>query len=330
MATTQDFVNWVCGERLQPEFLLYTFRAMNQEFRRLTMGSTHQTIYMSDVGRFTIPLPTLDEQGRIVSFLRQKTGEIDALVAKKEELIELLREKRTALITHAVTRGLDPNAPMKESGVEWLGEIPAHWDLAKVVYRYEVRLGKMLDQSRITGEDLYPYLRVFDVQWGEINTDDLPVMDFPPHDQQKFRLEVGDLMVNEGGSHVGRSAIWNGKLENCFYQKALHRLRPRSDRDSTRFLYYAMRFATGRGVFVAGGNQTTIDHLTAEQLNMYRFGFPPLAEQISIADYLDHQEWELGALVRRVEDAISKLQELRTALISAAVTGKIDVRENPA
>ena len=111
MATTQDFANWVCGMRLQPEFLLYTFRAMKQEFRRLTMGSTHQTIYMPDIAHLAMPLPTRDEQDRIVAFLRRETGRIDALVAKKEELIKLLQEKRAALITHAVTKGLDPNAP---------------------------------------------------------------------------------------------------------------------------------------------------------------------------------------------------------------------------
>ena len=127
MATTQDFVNWVCGPSLQPEYLLYVFRAMGPEFRRFTMGSTHQTIYMPDVGRFSTPVPPVPEQDQIVAFIQEETTAIEGLVARKERLIELLREKRTALITRAVTRGLDPNVPVKDSGVEWLGEIPAHW-----------------------------------------------------------------------------------------------------------------------------------------------------------------------------------------------------------
>ena len=132
MATTQDFVNWVCGESISPEYLLYVFRSMTHEFRRLTMGSTHQTIYMPDVGKFSTPVPPILEQDRIVAFIRKETARIDGLVAKKERLIELLQEKRAALITRAVTKGLDPTVPMKDSGVEWLGEIPAHWEVKRL------------------------------------------------------------------------------------------------------------------------------------------------------------------------------------------------------
>ncbi len=132
MATTQDFVNWVCGPSLRSEYLLYVFRSMQHEFRRLTMGSTHQTIYMPDVGRFTAPIPPLPEQDQIVAFSRKESTRIDTFVAKKERLIELLHEKRTALITRAVTKGLDPNVPTKDSGVEWLGEIPAHWEVKRL------------------------------------------------------------------------------------------------------------------------------------------------------------------------------------------------------
>ena len=107
MATTQDFVNWVCGPRIRPEYLLYVFRSMENEFRRLTMGSTHQTIYMPDVGRFTTPLPPLDEQDAIAAYIRRETSRIDALVAKIERAIALLREHRQALITAAVTGQID-------------------------------------------------------------------------------------------------------------------------------------------------------------------------------------------------------------------------------
>ena len=129
MATTQDFVNWVCGASIRPEYLLYVFRSMGSEFKRLTMGSTHQTIYMPDVGAFSTTIPPAAEQDRIVEFIRNQTARIDALIAKKERLIELLQEKRAALITRAVTKGFDPTVPMKDSGVEWLGEIPAHWEV---------------------------------------------------------------------------------------------------------------------------------------------------------------------------------------------------------
>ena len=107
MATTQDFVNWVCGPSLKPEYLLYVFRGMGPEFRRLTMGSTHQTIYMPDVGRFSTPVPPVPEQDQIVAFIRKETAAIDTLMAKVQQAIGHLREFRTALISAAVTGKID-------------------------------------------------------------------------------------------------------------------------------------------------------------------------------------------------------------------------------
>jgi type I restriction enzyme S subunit len=216
---------------------------------------------------------------------------------------------------------------MKDSGVEWLGEVPEHWDVAAVGHKYSVQLGKMLDSAQQTGDHSKPYLRVADVQWDSINTNDLPEMDFPPHSQERYLLKAGDLLVNEGGSYVGRAAIWEEAIEECYYQKALHRLRAYQEvRDSTHFMYWLMEYATKTGVFIAGGNQTTIDHLTAEQLRKYRFGFPSLEEQFQIADYVRLATGKLLNLTKDAENLVKILQERRSALISAAVTGQIDVR----
>ena len=272
------------------------------------------------------PVPPLPEQQAIASFLDRQTARIDALVAKKERLIELLQEKRTALITRAVTRGLEPDAPAKDSGVEWLGEIPAHWEIAPVYARYEVALGKMLDIKRISGKSLGSYVRNIDVQWDSVNTDDLPQMDFTEQERERYRLQPEDLLVCEGGE-VGRTAIWQGNTEECFYQKAIHRVRPRSQGDVPRFFYYLMYSMAGRGIFLAGANPNTIPHLTAVQLRHYRFPFPPALEQKAIATYLDQETAKLDSLVAGVREAIERQRELRSALISAAVIGRIDVRE---
>lgn len=134
-------------------------------------------------------------------------------------------------------------------------------------------------------------------------------------------------MVNEGGSYVGRSAIWRGELSECYYQKALHRLRPRlHTADTADYFLYVMEMATQKGVFVANANQTTIDHLTAEQLRSHRFAFPPLGEQKEIARYLENATNRLECLTEEAQGLIKLLRERRSALISAAVTGKIDVR----
>lgn len=291
---------------------------------QMAKGEIVVHIYSSDLRDIVFPLPPLPEQRAIAAFLDERTARIDALVARKRRLVQLLKEKRQALITRAVTRGLDPKAKMKESGVPWLGEVPEGWSLPALNSRYEILLGKMLDEKRLTKTDLVPYLRNIDVQWDRVNTEDLHEMDIAPSEYERFTLKPGDLLVCEGGD-IGRTATWRGEMDLCAYQKAVHRVRPRSVSEHPRYLYYTMVAAHGRGVFLAEGNPNTIPHLTGEKFRRYRFPQPPHQEQVAIADYLDRMTTRIDALVTKVEQAVERLQEYRTALISAAVTGKVRV-----
>ena len=152
------------------------------------------------------------------------------------------------------SRRFKPYPRYKDSGIEWLGQIPAHWDIAPVYARYDVAFGKMLDAKRVTGESPGYYLRNVDVQWDAcVNTFGLPEMDFALSERGRYALRRGDLLVCEGGE-VGRTAIWHAEIEDCFYQKAIHRVRPRSELEVPRFFYYIMRALAQQGVFVAGGN----------------------------------------------------------------------------
>lgn len=312
-----------------PEFLDWLFRspAFRTRGEAAMYGAGGQKRVPEDFVRdFVSPGAPLAEQVAITAFLDRETAKIDALIDEQRRLIALLKEKRQAIISHAVTKGLDPHAPMKDSGIEWLGEVPAHWMVAPLGCRYEVQLGRMLNSERAAGNELRPYLRVADVQWDAINTTDLPLMDFPQEARVRYRLNEGDLLINEGGSYVGRSAIWRGDIDECYYQKALHRVRAFQPRyDTTEFLLFIMEWATKYGIFVAGGNQTTIDHLTAEQLRSYRFAFPPRHEQDGIAAHLRTAVSGIENLRATADKAIELLSERRGALISAAVTGKIDV-----
>jgi type I restriction enzyme, S subunit len=221
--------------------------------------------------------------------------------------------------------GLNPTVPMKDSGVEWLGKIPAHWSKAPVYARYHIQLGKMLDSKRITGDCLAPYVRNIDVQWDRISVVDLNEMDFSDDDKNRYRLEYGDLLVCEGGE-IGRTAIWRGELKECYYQKAIHRLRPKNNCDNSRYFYYIMFGAAKSGLFIATGNPNTIDHLTAEKLRTHRFPFPPRDEQDNIVAFLEKETAKTDGLIAKIQESLDRLKEYRTALISAAVTGKIDVR----
>jgi type I restriction enzyme, S subunit len=326
---TQDVARVAVAEDVHAPWVRWALlaSAIRDDLASGSLGAAVRGINIFDLKRARIPTPPRGEQIAIATFIDVEAAKIDSLASEAQRLIDLLKEKRQAVISRAVTKGLNPDVPMKDSSVEWLGDVPAHWSVAPLSSRYSVQLGKMLDSTKITGEHLRPYLRVFDVQWGAINTSDLPFMDFDEDSRDKFKLLPGDLLVNEGGSYPGRSALWHGAIDECYYQKALHRLRAHTcDQDSTRFLYYVMSSAAPQGLFVAGGNETTIEHLPAEKLRRYRFAFPPISEQVAIADHLDSDVARLDHLAAEAQRAIDLLQERRTALISAAVTGQIDVR----
>jgi type I restriction enzyme S subunit len=209
------------------------------------------------------------------------------------------------------------------TGIDWLGGVPSHWTVAALAYRYTVELGKMLDGKAITGSHLAPYLRNSDVQWGVINTTDLPTMDFAPDERERFRLRHGDLLACEGGD-VGRCAVWTDTAE-CYYQKALHRLRPkRPTEDSALFLRWLLESAAKRGCFTANEAKATIAHLPAETFRRYRFPFPPIDEQRAIVTFLDRETSKIDALVAEQERLIELLEEKRQALITHAVTKGID------
>ena len=331
---TAAAVNQDCCVFSKPEGIDVWFWFYWLQFRRpylisLGYGGGQPNLSQELLKSIRVPIPPLHEQRSIVRSLDRETAKIDELVAKKERLIELLQEKRAGLITRAVTKGIDPDPTMKDSGIEWLGEIPDNWDVAPIYARYEVALGKMLDAKRISGSFPGKYLRNVDVQWDSVNTKELPTMDFSPQERERYGLQPGDVLVCEGGE-VGRTAMWQGSAEECFYQKAIHRVRPKSKRDIPRFFFYLMYVLSAKGVFVAEGNPNTINHLTATQFRHYRVVFPLEHQQRAIAAYLDRETTKIDALVAKVREAIDRLRELRTTLIAAAVTGRIDVRETPA
>jgi type I restriction enzyme S subunit len=325
VATTNQQITAASFEQ-EARYYFYAILSASEVLDEVATGNVLKILNSERLGSLYFPIPPLPEQKQIARFLDYETGKIDLLIEKQQALIALLKEKRQAVISHAVTKGLNPHARMKDSGVEWLGEVPEGWAVAKLSYRYEVLLGKMLDDKKITGNYLGAYLRNTDVQWDEINDQDLPSMDFRPDEQSRFSVKKGDLLVCEGGE-IGRCAIWE-KDEPCYYQKALHRLRPlKIQTDSTRYMFYLLYNAVHEERFISGAGKSTIAHLPAETFKQYRFAFPPKDEQEEIFSYLDTMNDKFNATESSALKGIDLLQERRTALISAAVTGKIDVRD---
>ena len=225
----------------------------------------------------------------------------------------------------SILLGVKPYPQTRDSGIEWLGRVPMHWEVAALRHRYEQCLGKMLDAKLITGQYSVPYLRNVDVQWDRINVSALPQIDIRPHEIERYTVRPGDLLVCEGGE-VGRCAIWDGALDVCGYQKALHRLRPGlPERDRPRFLLYALRSAADGGAF-DDGQESTIGHLTGEKLRAHRFAFPPLSEQAAIVRFLDHADRRIRRYIRAKQKLVALLEEQKQAILHEAVTGQIDVR----
>lgn len=204
----------------------------------------------------------------------------------------------------------------------WFGNIPAHWTTPPVYARYEVQLGKMLDERQITKRFLAPYLRNTDVQWDGINVDELPEMDFDEDDQKRYALRPGDILVCEGGE-IGRCAIWDSN-RRCFYQKALHRLRPTTDKDDPRFFVLVMRAAVEAGTFSSQASAATIQHLPAEKLRILRYPAPPIEEQHDIIARVSSRAARLDALVAAKQRVLDLLAEKHKAIVATAATRGLD------
>ena len=306
---------------------LFKTRLLVGQFARMSkgIGSGFNRLYTPDFGSISVVCPPLTEQTAIVRYLDAADEHINCAISAKERLIELLTEQRQATIHSAVTRGLDPNVPLKDSGVEWLGDVPEYWQVASLRHRYAQSLGKMLDSKRYTGIHSLPYIRNIDVQWDCISVENLPVIDISPDEYDRYTLQFGDLLVCEGGE-VGRCAIWMDELPLCGFQKALHRLRPLNRQlDVPRFMYFVLNAAAHSRAF-DDGQLSTISHLTGEKLRAHRFPFPPHGEQAAIACYLDKATADIDTDIDKAQRQIVLLREYRTRLIADVVTGQVDVR----
>jgi type I restriction enzyme S subunit len=322
MATTQAFMTWTCGQDLEPRYLVLVLNAMKPEFERIAYGSTHKTIYMPDLEQLRVPLPSLTAQRTIADYLDTETARIDALIAKKRGLQAKLDERDLALAYEMVTGHGEPGC--RKVAMTWLGSVPAEWPVASVSSQFEVVLGRMLNAERADGPDQRPYVRNVNVRWDVVDMTDTATMAFTAEDRKRLRLAQGDLLVNEGGAGIGRTAVWQGELDECYIQKAVLRLRPISW-TAPAWLVECMRLAVHMKVFLVEGNLATIPHVPAESLRSHRFPFPPRGVQHRMLQCLhnarqDHEEMRI-LLTRQIDLLI----EHRQALITAAVTGEQEI-----
>ena len=288
-----------------------------------SVGVSYPAINASELSCLDIAFPPLPEQQAIAAFLDRETARIDVLVAKKERLIELLQEKRTALITRAVTRGLDPNAPVKDSGVEWLGEIPVHWETTKL-RRLLTLVAHHVD---VHPEQIYQEIGIR--SWGRGIFHKDPVTGATLGDKRVFKLRPGELVLNIVFAWEGAVAIVSESEKDMIASHRFPTFQHTRNLVDLDYLLMFLQSEHGRGLMglnspgAAGRNRTIrMDSFLEEEVP-----FPPLEEQREIVGTFRSNEHRLQSLSSKVREAIERLRELRSALISAAVTGRIDVRE---
>lgn len=270
-----------------------------------------------------VSLPQAEEQSAIVKYLAHANARIDKAIVAKRRLNALLREQ-SDLRHDAIVLGIEPTSDRLASVNTWFGDAPSGWAVEPLRARYHQQLGKMLSGKVSSGDYMRPYLRNVDVQWNSINADDLPEMNIPPSEEDRYTARQGDVLVCEGGD-VGRAAIWERETPIAF-QKALHRLRViSSERDDPRFLVAALRVAKRSGAF-SSGRVSTIQHLTGDQIRRHRFAWPPIEEQLAIAEAISDLQAASDATATKIEREIALLLEFRTRLIADVVTGQVDVR----
>ena len=321
------------GPDLDGRFLARQFSAIGtrDQFHVAANGITRFGLGGDAIRTGLFPIAPIEEQRAIANFLDRETAKIDGLVARKERLIELLREKRTALITRAVTRGLDPNVPMKDSGVEWLGEIPAHWDV-KRLWHLTPSERKIMYGIVLPGPDVdagVPIVKGGDVAGSRLKLETLSKTTFEIESRYiRSRLAGGDLVYAIRGS-IGEVEIVPEELDGANLTQDAARV-AYSQTTHGSWLMYALRSRVVFSQLEAGALGATIKGINIRDLKRALIPVPPKCEQERIASFLDIQTDRFNALSAKVQAAINHLNEFRTALISAAVTGKIDVRATSA
>jgi type I restriction enzyme S subunit len=304
-----------------PTFLEYLLKSSLTQYQiqQLSTSNTQQNISMGDIPKFIFILPSIEEQTAIANFLDRETAKIDTLIEKQQRLITLLQEKRQAVISHAVTKGLDSNVKMKDSGVAWLGEVPEHWGVKKFKYLFRIK-------KRIAGKLGYDVLsitqkgiKIKDIASGEGQLSS---------DYSKYQIvKVGDFAMN----HMDLLTGFVDLSKHYGVTSPDYRVFSLIDKEASPGYYlYLLQMGYLNKIFYPfgqGSSHLGRWRLPTEAFNEFVAPFPPYDEQMQIAEFIRVSLGKFDALIQKANQTIALLKERRTALISAAVTGKIDVRQ---
>lgn len=320
-----NLMGWKVNERAISEYVAFLLKTRRLD--DIADVSTVPQINNKHINPQKFPLPPIEEQTQIISFLDYETAQIDTLIDKQQTLIKLLKEKRQAVISHAVTKGLNPNAPMKDSGVEWLGDVPEHWTVCAVKHILATPITDGPHETPVFLDEGVPFISAEAVSQGYINFDKkrayISALDNEKY-SKKYSPKKYDIYIVKSGATTGVSAIVETDGEfNIWSPLAVIRCAAYCE---PYFTLFAIRAKYFQEAIRLNWNYGTQQNIGMAVLGNLLIAYPPKEEAQKISDYLKATAEKMNELIERAEKAIQLMQERRTALISAAVTGKIDVR----
>lgn len=283
------------------------------------------TLNTETILNYIIPVPPFEEQKQIANYLDNKTSKIDQLIIKNKKLIDLLEEKRTSLINQVVTKGLNPNVKMKDSGIEWIGQIPEHWKLSRLKFNIskKAQYGANKEPEKNDEKLDVRYIRITDIDDNGFLKDSKVYLS--KEDAKEFLLNENDILFARSGATVGKAYLHKNNLEKCCFAGYLIRYVPSKTLNSKFLLYFTLSKCYWSWIHYVS-TQATIENVSADKYNELILPIPPLIEQENINEYLDNQTKNIDKTIEKVEKEIELLEEYKKSLIYNVVTGKVDIR----
>lgn len=318
-------------KKIFPQYATYLFKGYETKMAFHNMGvGIRKTLGYKEFKNQPLLLPSKEDQNKISAYLDSKCSHIDIMLFKIRSSIEEYKKLKQAVITQAVTKGVRCEREMKDSGVEWIGEIPKEWRKTQLRHcatiKSGITLGKNYSKDTVLIER--PYLRVANVQGGYVDLNDLATIEVTPDEDLKYRLHSGDVLMTEGGDRdkLGRGCVWHGEIKPCLHQNHVFAVQTNETILLPEFLEYLTASDVGRSYFdVTAIKTTNLACTSSSKVLAFTIPLPPIKEQIEIVSYIKKRSLELNKLIMKKELLVQELESYKKSLIYEVVTGKREV-----
>lgn len=318
-------------KKIFPQYATYLFKGYETKMAFHNMGvGIRKTLGYKEFKNQPLLLPSKEDQNKISAYLDSKCSHIDIMLFKIRSSIEEYKKLKQAVITQAVTKGVRCEREMKDSGVEWIGEIPKEWRKTQLRHCATIKSGITLGKSYSKDTVLIerPYLRVANVQGGYVDLNDLATIEVTPDEDLKYRLHSGDVLMTEGGDRdkLGRGCVWHGEIEPCLHQNHVFAVQTNETILLPEFLEYLTASDVGRSYFdVTAIKTTNLACTSSSKVLAFTIPLPPIEEQIEIVSFIKKRSLELNKLIMKKELLVQELESYKKSLIYEVVTGKREV-----